>query len=205
MVKYLTEIITRLEKMSKGINNNGGDWTGQPIQAPNVDAEVKTLKNCQQVIDDATDALKQANKAGREASPAGNKMVTQVENLANGIYANNTGKLTEYGVAVRAVGQPKPAPGKGVISSIIDDVDGEGFILERTTLVNAGNYEWEKAAGKDATVLTIDPSLFMHFKTTKKNKFVDDDVLKGVRYFYRERGINAEHNGEWSEAVSALQ
>jgi len=205
MVKYLDTIITRLQKMSKGINNNNADWTGQPVQAIDVDTEIKNLQKQQQAIDDATDVLKQANKAGRDASPAGNKMVVQVENLANGIYTNNTGKLTEYGVAIRAVGHALPAPGKGVITSIIDDVDGEGFILERTTLVNAGNYEWEKATGKDATVLTIDPSLFQHYKTTKKNKFVDDDVLKGVRYFYRERGINAEHNGEWSEAVSALQ
>ena len=205
MVKYLDTIITRLQKMSKGINNNNADWTGQPVQAIDVDTEIKNLQKQQQAIDDATDVLKQANKAGRDASPAGNKMVVQVENLANGIYANNTGKLTEYGVAIRAVGHALPAPGKGVITSIIDDVDGEGFILERTTLVNAGNYEWEKATGKDATVLTIDPSLFQHYKTTKKNKFVDDDVLKGVRYFYRERGINANFNGEWSEAVSALQ
>ena len=205
MVKYLDTIITRLQKMSKGINNNNADWTGQPVQAIDVDTEIKNLQKQQQAIDDATDVLKQANKAGRDASPAGNKMVVQVENLANGIYSNNTGKLTEYGVAIRAVGHKHEAPNKGVVSSITDDVDGEGFILDRTTLVNADTYEWEKAAGKDATVLTIDPSLFQHYKTTKKNKFVDDDVLKGVRYFYRERGINANFNGEWSEAVSALQ
>ncbi len=205
MVKYLNTIITRLQKMSKGINNNNADWTGQPLQGIDVDTEVIALQKRQQAIDDAMDVLKQANKAGRDASPAGNKMITQVENLANGIYANNTGKLTEYGVAVRAAGQAQPAPMKGVISKIIDDVDGEGFILERTTLVNTDTYEWEKAAGTDAKVLTIDPTLFMHFKTTKKNKFVDDDVLKGIRYFYRERGINANFNGEWSEAVSALQ
>ena len=205
MVKYLDEIITSLTKMKTGMHDNTGDWTGQPVQETDVDSELVELGKRQQAITDAENKLKQANQAGREAAPAGHKMVTQVGNLANGIYANNTGKLTEYGVAIRAVGHSLPAPGKGVISSIINDVDGEGFILERTTLVNAGNYEWEKAAGTDATVLTIDPKLFIHFKTTKKNKFVDDAVLKGVRYFYRERGINAEHNGEWSEPVSALQ
>ncbi len=205
MVKYLDEIITSLTKMKTGIHDNTADWTGQPVQETDVDAELVELGKRQQAITDAENKLKQANQAGREAAPVGHKMVTQIGNLANGIYANNTGKLTEYGVAIRAVAQPKPAPKKGVIAGIKNDVDGEGFILERTTLENTDTYEWEKAAGTDATVLTIDPTIFKHFKTTKKNKFVDDAVLKGVRYFYRERGINAEHNGEWSEAVSSLQ
>ena len=205
MVKYLTKILDRLRTMKTGITNNGADWIGQPITAADVQAEIVVLEDKQQKIKDAEDVLKQKNMDGRTAALAGNLMITKVENLANGIYVANTGKLTEYGVPIRAAGHAHVAPIKGVIVSIKDDVDGEGFILERQTLANADTYEWEKAAGTDATVLVIDPSKFSHFKTTTKNKFVDDDVLHGVRYFYRHRGINAGHNGEWSEQVSALQ
>jgi len=191
--------------MKTGIHDNTADWTGQPVDEAAVNAEIILLKGKRTAIDAAENVLKQANLAGRNAAPDGRKMVTQVANLANGIYVNNTGKLTEYGVELRAEAHSQPAPAKGVISSIKDDVDGEGFILERTTLENADTYEWEKARGVDPTVLIIDPANFHHFKSSKKNNFVDDDVVKGVRYFYRVRGINANHNGEWSEATSALQ
>ena len=43
------------------------------------------------------------------------------------------------------------------------------------------------------------------YKTTTKTPFVDDDVFKGVRYFYKVRAINAAGEGPWSEAVSRVQ
>ena len=39
----------------------------------------------------------------------------------------------------------------------------------------------------------------------RKLSFVDDDVEKGTRYFYRFRGLNSNGSGEWSEPVSRVQ
>ena len=44
-----------------------------------------------------------------------------------------------------------------------------------------------------------------NFKTTKKTSFVDDEVPKGVRVFYRVRAANTNGVGPWSEAVSKVQ
>ena len=93
----------------------------------------------------------------------------------------------------------------GMVKVIVDDLDGEGFILERDSLSDADNYEWQKAAGEDAAVTNIDESQFGHFKISRKKTFVDDNVKKGVRYFYRFRGFNPAGNGPWSEPVSRVQ
>jgi hypothetical protein len=44
-----------------------------------------------------------------------------------------------------------------------------------------------------------------NFKTTKKTSFVDDEVAKGVRIFYRVRAADTNGVGLWSEAVSRVQ
>jgi hypothetical protein len=40
---------------------------------------------------------------------------------------------------------------------------------------------------------------------TKKTSFVDDDVPKGTRIFYRVRAANTKGVDPWSEAVSMVQ
>lgn len=205
MVAYLKTIVDRLTKMKKGIHDNSADWTGQPVSEAILNTKIILLGDKGTAITDAENALKQAHLDAHNEVPAAKLLGNQTEALVNGIYATNPGKKTEYGVSTTNPATPKPAPAKGVVKSIKDDVDGEGFILERDTLVNADTYEWQKAPGADAAMLVIDPAKFIHYKITKKQKFVDDDVLHGTRYFYRFRGVNANHNGEWSEAVSALQ
>jgi len=205
MVKYLQAISDRLGKMKTGIHDNSGDWTGQPINEATVDAKILLIKNKGIAITTAENALIQAHLDAHGIVPESKTLGNQIENLVNGIYANNVGKKTEYGVKEAAAGSPKPAPGKGVVKPIHDDVDGQGFILERETLTDAETYEWQKASSTDATVMVMDPSKYVHFKITKKQKFVDDDVVNGTRFFYRMRGVNANHNGEWSEGVSGLQ
>ncbi len=205
MVKYLQTISDRLGKMKTGIHDNSGDWTGQPVNEATVNTKMNLIADKGTAITNAENALIQAHIDAHSVVAGAKLLGNQVENLVNGIYATNVGKKIEYGVTEAAAGSPKPAPGKGVVKPIHDDVDGQGFIIERETLVNADNYEWQKASGADAAVLVIDPSKYVHFKITKKLKFVDDDVVNGTRYFYRMRGLNTGHNGEWSEGVSALQ
>ena len=205
MVKYLQTIVDRLTKMKNGVHDNSADWTTQPVTEGILDAKITLLSNKGTAITNAENVLKQAHLDAHNELAAAKTLGNQTEDLVNGIYANNPGKKTEFGVSSPSAATPKPAPAKGVIQSIKDDVDGEGFIIEREPLDNADTCEWQKATGADAATLVIDPSRFVHFKISKKIKFVDDDVVHGTRYFYRFRGHNANHNGEWSEATSALQ
>ena len=85
-----------------------------------------------------------------------------------------------------------------------DDTDGEGFIVSTQFDANADFYEWQKGFGSSPSDTNTIPEL-KNFKTTKKTNFVDDEVPKGVRVFYRVRAANTNGVGPWSEAVSRVQ
>jgi hypothetical protein len=48
-------------------------------------------------------------------------------------------------------------------------------------------------------------ALFMAKNAIKKTSFIDDEVAKGIRIFYRVRAANTNGVGPWSEAVSRVQ
>ena len=54
---------------------------------------------------------------------------------------------------------------------------------------NTDYYEWQKGMGANASDANTIPEL-KNFKTAKKTSFVDDEVPKGVRVFYRVRAAN---------------
>lgn len=205
MTQFIQAAINRLKALRTGMNSNPGDWTNQPVTETQVSDKIEELEKADEAIDKAMDTLQESRNDGRKATDSGIKLANQTENLVLGIYANDLQKIVEYGLKERKPAQPKPIPGKAVVSSITDDADGEGFVLERQSLADAENYEWQKAEGTDPAVTNINDSQFKHYKTTKKVKFVDDDVKKGVRYFYRTRGFNPSGNGAWSEPVSRVQ
>jgi hypothetical protein len=97
-----------------------------------------------------------------------------------------------------------PAPTKILIPKLEDDTDGEGFIVSTQTDPHADYYEWQKGTGTNAADANTIPEL-KNFKTTKKISFVDDEVVKGVRTFYRVRAANTNCVGPWSEAVGRVQ
>jgi len=123
--------------------------------------------------------------------------------LAIGFHSTSELKLSDYGIESRKTATAKEIPEKAVITSIIDDNDGEGFILTVTYITDADYYEWQKLIGTNGEDLVNPPYPF--FKTSKKTTFVDDDVPRGKRCFYRVRGVNATGVGEWSERVSKVQ
>jgi hypothetical protein len=205
MTNYIQEAELRLKALLSGINANAADWTGQPVTAAQVSGMLSDLDKADTDVDKALHDLQEHRDNARKTATDANRLAGQIENLVQGIYASNPVKMVEYGVKERKSPQVRPVPGKATIKSIADDADGEGFVLERTSAADADNYEWQKATGTDPAVTNIDESKFAHYKTTKKVKFVDDDVKRGTRYFYRVRAVNASGNGPWSEAVSALQ
>ena len=44
-----------------------------------------------------------------------------------------------------------------------------------------------------------------NFKTTRKRSFVDNDIPRGVRVFYRVRAANRSGVGPWSDPVGKVQ
>lgn len=124
------------------------------------------------------------------------KKVAIIDNLAYGLHYDDTSQLLNYGISLKRNATPKAIPSKGVIKNITDDYDGEGYILDRETITEADYYEWQKAKGDDAAVTNIDESKFIHFKVTRLKAFVDYEIKKGIRFFYRFRGFNSSSNGD---------
>jgi len=133
------------------------------------------------------------------------KIYDQAVNLAYGIYANTPDKLAEYGIKQRKDKSKIPPPTAILAIEISDDTDGEGFILLLTAKDPVSdNYEWQKGQGLDPKDMHTIPDMTF-FKFTTKMQFVDDNVTKGVRYFYRVRALNRNGQGPWSEPVSRVQ
>lgn len=204
MLGYLSEVRDRLKLLKAGMEKNTAVWTSQSVKPEDVetaiagietkDAEVETVKQEQ------TLKLSQA----RELSTTSAKLADKIENLALGLHGDATEKLIEYGIKQRKTAAPKPAPTKLLIPTLEDDTDGEGFIVCTQKDPDADYYEWQKGIGTNAADPKAIPEM-KNFKTTKKTSFVDDEVPKGLRIFYRVRAANTNGNGAWSEAVSRVQ
>lgn len=205
MTQYIQTLVLILKALKSGLGINAAQWLGQPVTEIALGGAITDLEKQEEKIELAMNALQQERAKGRQLYLKHLALANQTENLALGIHAAEPEKLTDYDIKLKKPGAAKPVPGKAVVKNIADDDDGEGFILEREAVDDAANYEWQKAAGDSPSVTNIDEGKFSHFKTTKKVKFVDDDVKRGVRYFYRVRAFNATGNGAWSEPVSRVQ
>jgi hypothetical protein len=204
MLAYLGEPKDRLRSLLAGISKNATVWTNHTALSAETeqmitnldtkDAEVEALN--QQRIVKITEA--------RNLSADANKLADKLESFANGYHADSPEKLLEYGMKPKKTKEQKPAPTKILIPVLEDDTDGEGFIVTTQYEPNADFYEWQKGVGTNAADDKTIPEL-KNFKTTKKTSFVDDEVAKGVRIFYRVRAANTNGVGPWSEAVSRVQ
>jgi hypothetical protein len=205
MTKYVDDLAKDFLSRKSGIEKNAALWQNLPVTIADIDATVAELKLVEKQIDDSLEAAQQLRAKARLLVTEKAKKLDRIDSLAYGLHNDDTTQLLSYGITLKKSATPKAIPNKGVIKGIADDYDGEGFILDRETLVGADNYEWQKAKGDDAAVTNIDESKFSHFKVTRLKNFVDDEVKKGIRYFYRFRGFNTAGNGAWSEPVSRVQ
>jgi hypothetical protein len=205
MTKYIDDLVKDFSNRKSGMEKNANLWQNLPVKTTDIDETVVELKTLEKQIDDSLEAVQQLRAKARLLVVEKKKKVAKIDNLAYGLHDDDATQLLSYGITLKKNAVTKPIPGKGVVKSIIDDHDGEGFILERDAVADADNYEWQKALGEDASVTNIDQSKFNHFKVSNRKNFVDDEVKKGVRYFYRFRGFNTAGNGAWSEPVSRVQ
>lgn len=204
MTKYINDLVTELKDLKKGIGINAALWARMPVTEAQLQTAIDALETQDVAIDSAAVALQQQRTFGRNITEQYKPLAAQTENLASGILATNTEKLLDYGIKLRKDASTIPVPAKAMIASIIDDYDGEGFIVTYQSLENADSFEVEKGMAPTPDVLVLQPP-YSHYKTTKKLTFTDDDVKRGQRYFYRVRGLNRNGYGEWSEPVSRVQ
>ena len=206
MTKYIQDLASTLSERKAGIKKNAALWANQPVTETMVNDKMKELTKLDEEITETENLLQQKQTAARElVEQTEDGILAQIDNLATGLHTANPEKLNEYGIKPRKPSQAKPLPAKAVIQNIEDDSDGEGFVI---TIVSQRGvvdfFEIQKAMAANADDKVLAPP-YPFYKSTKKLKITDDEVLAGKRYFYRVRGVNATGKGEWSEPVSRVQ
>jgi hypothetical protein len=204
MQKNIQNTITELSNLKNGITKHATQWTGLPVTEVQITAAITALTTAGKNISDAEDALKQARLAGRLAVETNTTLINQATSLAEGLHTNEQEKLVDYGFSITAARSSSSIPTKTIIESITDDADGVGFVIKLQAVANADGYEIEKSNPSDSTLTVLAPP-YNYLKNTAKLITVDDEVLKGKRYFYRVRAYNRKGYGEWSEPVSRVQ
>lgn len=202
-MKYVENSLTKLENLKNGITKHTDKWQNQPAGLTDVEAAITEIAAKKKEVDDAKDllAVKQTEMHG--VVNQNDPLIEKITNLTLGIEADTPQNLIDYGIETRKPYSKKSAPVENIHPAVKDDTDGIGFILTTTADKNAEYYEWQKGVGASAEEVPV-PELKM-YKTTTKTTFVDDDVAKAIRYFYRVRAANASGFGPWSEIVSRVQ
>ena len=205
MKKYIAKTLSSEDAFINGMTANPADWTGQPVTLVILTTDRAALLVKSKDIDTKSAALKEANTAGAVKNTESKRFIFQAENLAYGNYADNPSELAEYGLKPRKDPTIVPPPTKTIAITLTDDTDGEGIVLTLAAKDDVADfYEYEKGQGTDPKDQTkIPPMEFL--KNSSKSSFEDDDVLPGIRYFYRVRAVNRNGQGPWSEAASRVQ
>ncbi len=204
MVKYLSDSISRLKELLNGMLKNPEIWT-KPDETPEaVQSKITGLEVVSKTLEDAQENLTLTQVNARRAQADAAKFADDLENSAIAYHKSDQVKLSVYGIELRKPRTKRTSPTSTIYAKLQDDTDGQGFIVSTIADPNADQYEWQKGMAADASKTDVIPDMKL-FKSTTKLTFVDDDVQKGVRYFYRVRAINTAGEGPWSEAVSRVQ
>ncbi|MBK8549896.1 MAG: fibronectin type III domain-containing protein [Ignavibacteria bacterium] len=177
MVKYIDSVIARLRSLKTGMENNPALWNGLNETPANVQVKIDELLAKEKQMNDAQTEWKVRISESHTLSDIAEKYADKLEALATGIH-NETPKTD----MAKEKACPKP----------------------RSSTSTMINYQWFKGSGKDPKDANTVPDL-LPFKITTKTTFVDDDVEKGIRYFYRVQAFNSNGSGPVSEAVSRIQ
>ena len=203
-MKYLEDLIYTNTGLKKGLQTYSALWANQPYTPESIQANNDIIAAKNNEIAELETAIAKKQKEARILEKEQQAITDKIIKIATGFHSDNPEQLLDYGIKPRKAPEAKPKPDKQLIATLADDTDGIGFIVSTQGDSNANNYEWEKGQGANpADVNTIPEMKF--YKYTSKITFVDDDVAKGVRYFYRVRAVNTAGEGPWSEAVSRVQ
>jgi len=204
MIKYLFDSSNRLKSLKSGMEKNTALWENQPDKPDMVQLKIDALTSKEKEIDDIRTSLSIKQSEAHALSSEAESYADRIESIAIGLENSSVEKLNEYGIKLRKTSTKRPIPSQVLIPVLADDSDGVGFVVSTQTDANADIYEWQKGSGTDASKTDTIPEMKL-FKTTTKTFFVDDDIPKGVRMFYRVRAVNSVGQGPWSQAVSRVQ
>ncbi len=205
MLKYFIPIVAFFTKFKSGLTANAADWAAQPETPAVMQAHIDDIALADGEVDSAKITLAQKQAAARAVRDSKIGIRETLNNRVKGIYPDNLIKWPEFGVHVPvtdAPGRTRPTYQHNV--NIIDDTDGQGFILTRQTDALADYCEWEKGQSANPSDTTTIPSM-LAWRTNNKLKLVDDEVDPGIRYWYSVRSVNNHGVGPWSEAASRVQ
>ena len=204
MYAFLLKIKNRLVALKNGVSTHATEWTGQPETPTTIQTQITTVDTMQTEIDALEHQLSEKKKAAHLLVVPLEASADIVEKKAIGFHAANPGELETYGIVARKPNEKHPVPGSTLYVDIKDDTDGIGFIVSTQVDAYADQYQFERGIATDPKDLNTTPPM-KEYKTTTKTSFVDDDVVSGVRYFYRVRALNAAGAGHWSNASSRVQ
>jgi hypothetical protein len=204
MIKYLANTANRLKSIQSGMTADAAAWEDQTETPATLQVKIDALIAKEKEIEALKEQLAIKQAEAHRLSGDCEDYADRVEALVVGVVGKSIENLTAYGIELRKTGAKKPAPSKKLLLTLKDDTDGIGFIVSVEPDSNADHYEWLKGMSDDPTKTDVIPEL-KFFQITTKAMFVDDDVPKGVRVFYRVRAINNSGQGPWSEAGSRVQ
>jgi hypothetical protein len=205
MVKYLKKISDKLHAFIPGMQKNSALWQGQIESEASVKAKLKLVEDKDAEIFRARALLSELYADARRLQREVGKFAVGMEKLAKGLHKDSPIKLVEYGIVYDRTRKHSQPPVKTLAVVLKDDADAEGFIVGiKFSDPDADNYEFEKGISADAADVNHIPPM-SYYKVTSKMSFVDDDIQKGLRYWYRVRAINRKGVGPWSDAASRVQ
>lgn len=204
MIKYLADAAGRLNAIMKGMLGSPDLWGNQPENAAKVQVKIDLLVAKEKDIEDLKAKMATQQAEAHTLSSECEDYADRLESIIIGLVGNVPEKLIPYGISPRRETTKKSAPSKVLHPALDDNTDGVGFIVSTGADPDAYHYEWEKGLATDPSKTDLIPEL-KFFRICTKSSFVDDDVPKGVRVFYRVRAVNRAGVGPWSEAVSRVQ
>ena len=204
MVLYVQKIINIINSRIAGMKANPQKWANQEVTALELEEEVTALSTQSAKMDTAENALQNEQAVTRSMVDALAAKQKKVDNLAIGLHSEEPLKLSNYGIPLRKTNTVKPVPSKVMVTTITDDEDGDGFVITWQKVAGAVRYEIERGVSTNTGDLSVIPP-FALFKSTSTISVKDEDIQKGIRYFYRVRALNAAGAGEWSAPVHRVQ
>lgn len=204
MIKYLADSAGRLKGQKKGMEGDPSLWLNYPETVTKVQERIDLLESKEGEIEDLKEKLAAKQIEAHKLSDECEEYADRLEAATISLVGTSPEKLIPYGIKLRKAAEKKAIPTKVLHPVLQDDTDGVGFVISFTSDPDAVTYECMKGFGTDASKPDAVPELKL-FNVTTKSSFVDDDVPKGVRVFYKVRSVNASGAGPWSEAVSRVQ
>lgn len=204
MIKYLRSISDRLKSFLSGVNKFIALWAAHSVTPADLQAKIDQTIAMEEAVEEQKKLLADKQTEARALQDAMELYLEQLENFARAIHAKDPENLPDYGLDSQTTSNSRPAPMEKLLITLKDDTDGVGFIVSTTADSDASMYEWYKGVSTDPGKSDIIPAMTL-FKTTQKISFVDDDVIKGQRTFYKVRAVNSAGVGPWSEPASRVQ